>query len=392
VVRPADLVVQMSAPSAPLQPASERRQARAPREGGSLVEWIAEHASLHGFDLDEAQRKALPRFQRLYEELAALDRSDAPLMRLLARRRAVKGLYLWGGVGRGKSFLMDSFFNVAPMRRKTRAHFHRFMQDIHQQLAGLQGQSDPLATIAKRLARDTRLLCLDEFLVTDIADAMLMRRLLEGLVAEGVVLVTTSNTQPDALYLNGLQRGQFLPAIELLKQHLEVVNVDGGQDYRLRALEKLGVYHCPLTDATDLRMAEEFVAIARHEGDPVTTVEVDGRILLARRVSSGVAWFEFAELCQKPRGQVDFIEISRRFHTVLLSGIPRMFADERDVARRFAWLVDEFYDRRVKLIASAAAPVEGLLDPTTVGRDLERTVSRLIEMQSRQYLTLPHLP
>jgi cell division protein ZapE len=353
---------------------------------------MAEQASLHGFELDQAQRAVMPSFQRLYDALAAVNRKDNRLMRLLARRRLVKGLYLWGGVGRGKSFLMDNFFSIAPLQRKTRAHFHRFMQDIHQQLAALQGQSDPLATIAKRLARDARLLCLDEFLVTDIADAMLMRRLVEGLLAEGVVVVTTSNSEPDALYLNGLQRGQFLPAIALLKQHLEVVNVDGGQDYRLRALEKLGVYHCPLAEATERRMTEEFLAIARHEGDVETTVDVDGRSLAARKVASGVAWFEFAELCQKPRGQVDFIEISRRFHTVLVSDVPRMFADERDAARRFAWLVDEFYDRRVKLIVSAAAPVEGLLDPTTVGRDLERTVSRLIEMQTRHYLTLPHLP
>jgi cell division protein ZapE len=388
VVRSEDLAPHVA--SAPQ--AAERRASPAPKQGGTLAQWMAEQASLHGFELDQAQRAVMPSFQRLYDALAAFNRKDNRLMRLLARRRLVKGLYLWGGVGRGKSFLMDNFFSIAPLQRKTRAHFHRFMQDIHQQLAALQGQSDPLATIAKRIARDARLLCLDEFLVTDIADAMLMRRLVEGLLAEGVVVVTTSNSEPDALYLNGLQRGQFLPAIALLKQHLEVVNVDGGQDYRLRALEKLGVYHCPLAEATERRMTEEFLAIARHEGDVGTTVDVDGRSLAARKVASGVAWFEFAELCQKPRGQVDFIEISRRFHTVLVSDVPRMFADERDAARRFAWMVDEFYDRRVKLIISAAAPVEGLLDPTTVGRDLERTVSRLIEMQTRHYLTLPHLP
>ncbi len=378
--------------SASPAPASEYGSTRPHRQGGSVADWIRQHATVHGFELDEAQRSVLPHFQRLYEDLIALERMDSALIRLLARRRVVRGLYLWGGVGRGKSFLMDSFFSAAPVKRKTRSHFHRFMQDIHHQLAALQGQSNPLAMIAKTIARETRLLCLDEFLVTDIGDAMLMRRLLEGLLAEGVVLVTTSNTRPDDLYLNGLQRGQFLPAIELLKKNLEELNVDGGQDYRLRALERLGVYHCPLTDETDRRMGEEFVAIARHEGEPETAVEVEGRILSARRVASGVAWFDFAELCEKPRGQPDFIEISRRFHTVLLSGIPRMVADARDVARRFAWLVDEFYDRRVKLIVSAEAPVEGLLDPTTLGRDLERTVSRLIEMQSHQYLSRAHLP
>jgi cell division protein ZapE len=286
---------------------------------------------------------------------------------------------------------MDSFFAAAPVKRKQRLHFHRFMQDIHHQLAILQGQSNPLLNVAKRLARDTKLLCLDEFLVTDIGDAMLMRHLLEGLFAEGVVLVTTSNTQPSELYRNGLQRGQFLPAIDLLQKHLQILKVEGGQDYRLRALERLGVYHSPLSEATERRMREEFIAIACEEGEADSLVEVDGRQLTARRLAPGVAWFEFGELCQKPRGQADFIELARRYHTVLLSQIPRMFADERDAARRFAWLVDEFYDRRVKLIVAAEAPVEGLLDPTAVGRDLERTVSRLIEMQSHHYLAQPHL-
>lgn len=363
-----------------------------PDADGSVADWMRQQATVHGFELDHAQQAVLPFFQRLFEDLAAAERSGGPLLRLLGgSKRPVKGLYLWGGVGRGKSFLMDSFFAAAPVKRKQRLHFHRFMQDVHRELAALQGQSNPLATVAKRLARATKLLCLDEFLVTDIGDAMLMRHLLEGLFAEGVVLVTTSNTQPDELYRNGLQRGQFLPAIDLLKKHLQILEVEGGQDYRLRALEQLGVYHTPLSDATERRMREEFVAIARDEGDADTLVEVDGRQLSARCVAPGVAWFEFGELCQKPRGQADFIELARRYHTVLLSRIPRMFADERDAARRFAWLVDEFYDRRVKLIVSAEAPLEGLLDPTAVGRDLERTVSRLIEMQSHHYLAQPHL-
>ena len=362
-----------------------------PGAEGSVGDWIRQQAIVHGFELDDAQQAVLPCLARLFQDLAAAERASGPLLRLFASKRPVQGLYLWGGVGRGKSFLMDSFFAAVPVKRKRRLHFHRFMQDVHRELATLQGQSDPLATVAKRLARTTKLLCLDEFLVTDIGDAMLMRHLLEGLFAEGVVLVTTSNTQPDELYRNGLQRGQFLPAIDLLKRHLQILEVEGGQDYRLRALEQLGVYHSPLSDATERRMREEFVAIARDEGDADTLVEVDGRQLNARRVAPGVAWFEFGELCQKPRGQVDFIELARRYHTVLLSRIPRMFADERDAARRFAWLVDEFYDRRVKLIVSAEAPLEGLLDPTAVGRDLERTVSRLIEMQSHQYLAQPHL-
>jgi cell division protein ZapE len=366
-------------------------QVRPPGADANLADWIRHQATVHGFELDDAQQAVLPFFQRMFEDLVAAERLSGPFMRLLGGKRPVKGLYLWGGVGRGKSFLMDSFFAAAPVKRKQRLHFHRFMQDIHHQLAVLQGQSNPLLTVAKRLARDTKLLCLDEFLVTDIGDAMLMRHLLEGLFAEGVVLVTTSNTQPSELYRNGLQRGQFLPAIDLLQRHLQILKVEGGQDYRLRALERLGVYHSPLSEATERRMREEFIAIAREEGEADSLVEVDGRQLTARRLAPGVVWFEFGELCQKPRGQADFIELARRYHTVLLSQIPCMFADERDAARRFAWLVDEFYDRRVKLIVAAEAPVEGLLDPTAVGRDLERTVSRLIEMQSHHYLAQPHL-
>jgi cell division protein ZapE len=363
-----------------------------PGSKGGVAEWTRRQANLRGFELDEAQQSVLPVFQRLFDDLAAAESTGGSLMRLFGGgKRRIKGLYLWGGVGRGKSFLMDCFFAAAPLKRKQRLHFHRFMQDIHRELAALQGQASPLAVVAKRFARTTKLLCLDEFLVTDIGDAMLMRNLLEGLFGEGVVLVTTSNTEPGDLYRNGLQRGQFLPAIALLKEHVQILEVDGGQDYRLRALEKLGVYHTPLSDATERRMEEEFVAIARDEGDVNAVVDVDGRELAARRMAPGVVWFDFAELCQKPRGQGDFIELARRFHTVLLSRIPRMFADERDAARRFAWLVDEFYDRRVKLIISAEAPLDSLLDPTAVGRDLERTLSRLIEMQSHDYLAQAHL-
>lgn len=375
----------------PSQPTSAGKTG-APQPDGGVADWVRGQASRHGFELDAAQEAVLPFFQRLFEDLAAAERTSSPLLRFFGgSKRRIKGLYLWGGVGRGKSFLMDCFFAAAPIERKQRLHFHRFMQEIHRELATLQGQADPLSVIARRLARTTKLLCLDEFLVTDIGDAMLMRHLLGGLFGEGVVLVTTSNTQPDDLYLNGLQRGQFEPAIDLLKGHLQILKVEGGQDYRLRALEKLGVYHSPLSDATEHRMREEFIAIARDEGDADVQVDVDGRQLAARRMAAGVIWFEFAELCQKPRSQGDFIELARRYHTVLLSRIPRMFADERDAARRFAWLVDEFYDRRVKLIVSAEAPLDGLLDPTAVGRDLERTLSRLIEMQSHHYLAQPHL-
>ena len=361
-----------------------------PEESSDVVEWVRQHARAHGFEPDGAQLNALQSFQRLYEDAAGLERLEASLIRLLARRRTVPGIYLWGGVGRGKSFLMDSFFNCAPVARKRRIHFHRFMQEIHRALNRHQGEEDPLRIIARETARDTRLLCLDEFHVTDITDAMLMRRLLEGLFENGLVLVTTSNQHPDELYPHGLQRSQFLPAIELLKRNLEVINVDQGIDYRLRELERAGVYH--VGDGADARLDSAFGRIARHESAEDTALEIEGRIINARRLGRGVAWFDFAELCDGPRGKADYIELSRRYHTIVISGIPRFGRNNADVVRRFTWLVDEFYDRRVKLIMSAADQPEALYPMAEGGDQFIRTVSRLTEMQTHQYLSEPHLP
>ena len=364
-----------------------------------VAQWIGRHAAEHGFTLDPAQVGALQHFERLYEDLVGLERMEASLIRLLARKRVVRGLYLWGGVGRGKSFLMDSFYNCAPAERKRRVHFHRFMQDVHRGLRELQGQADPLLLYARELARDVRLLCLDEFHVTDITDAMLMRRLLEGMFEQGVVLVTTSNFEPDRLYLHGLQRGQFLPAIELIKEFLDVVGIDNGVDYRLRELEKAGVYH---TEAdADARLEQAYLHIARHDSSGDTQMEVEGRMINVRRQARGVAWFDFPALCDGPRAKADYIELARRYHTVLLSGVPRFSIDDADRLRRFVWLVDEFYDRRVKLIIAAAAPATDLVDGSPVADRFqanlnaslnERLVSRLTEMQSHDYLGEPHLP
>ena len=361
-----------------------------PEDSSDIVAWVRQHGQAHGFELDASQSAALEVLQGVYEDLIALERLEASLIRLLARKQTVRGAYLWGGVGRGKSFLMDSFYNCAPVARKKRIHFHRFMQEIHRGLNEHQGREDPLALIARDIAKETRLLCLDEFHVTDITDAMLMRRLLEGLFEHGVVLVTTSNQEPDQLYKDGLQRSQFLPAIELIKQNLHIVNVDGGTDYRLRELERAGVYHT-WPDA-DARMEQAFIAIARHESTETPALEIEGRIINARRIARGVAWFDFRELCDGPRGKADYIELARRYHTVLNSGIPQFKQDEADVVRRFTWLVDEFYDRRVKLIVSAAAPPAQLYAWAEGGDQFERTISRLIEMQTRDYLSEPHLP
>jgi len=360
-------------------------------DASSFAGWMKCVAYKHGYVLDESQGAAILALERLYEDLLGLERMEGRLVRLLARRRAVPGLYLWGGVGRGKSFLMDNFFGFAPGKRKRRVHFHRFMQEVHHVLRSLQGQTDPVLAVARRVARETRLLCLDEFHVTDIGDAMLMRRLLEGLFTDGVVLVTTSNSHPDDLYRHGLQRSQFLPAIELIKKHLDVVNVDAGADYRLRALERVRLFHAPLDAAAEGNLENAFEGVAGETGTPDQVLEIEGRPVKSRRVTEGVAWFDFRELCGGPRGKDDYIELSRNFHTVLLSGIPRLTPDHKDWARRFTWLVDEFYDRRVKLICSAEVPVAQLYT-AGAGTEFDRTVSRLQEMQSRQYLSLAHLP
>jgi cell division protein ZapE len=365
----------------------------------AVVQWVARDAASHGFTLDAAQTAALGHFERLYDDLIGLEHMEASLIRRLTRRRLVKGLYLWSGVGRGKSFLMDSFYSCAPVARKRRVHFHRFMQEVHHGLRRVQGQADPLFVLARELARKTRLMCLDEFHVTDITDAMLMRRLLEGLFEQGVVLVTTSNFEPDALYLHGLQRSQFLPAIDLIKQCLDVVAVDGGVDYRLRELEKAGVYHAE--PDSDSRLEQAYCHLVGRDASGDTQLEIEGRLINVRRESPGVAWFEFPQLCEGPRAKADYIELARRYHTVLLSGVPRFSIADADRLRRFVWLVDEFYDRRVKLIIAAAAPAAELVDGTQ-GRDSfqanlnaslkERLVSRLTEMQTRDYLSRPHLP
>jgi len=357
----------------------------------SFVEHAEQAAQLHGFSLDHAQVQVLPHFQRLYEQLDESERIGYSLLSVFMPKRPIRGLYLSGGVGRGKSFLMDTFFDFVPVARKSRFHFHRFMQDIHHRLRDMQGEENPLAQIAQDLVGDYRLICLDEFHVTDIADAMLMRTLLQGVFEEGLVLVTTSNQRPEDLYRDGLQRAQFLPAIELLKQHLEVVEVEGGVDYRLRVLEKGGVFHFPADASAEAAMKMSFEAIAGVPGSRNVDLEIEGRPIKALRVGPGVAWFTFDQLCDGPRGQADYIELSRRYHTVLISGVKRIGAADADRRRRFTWLVDEFYDRRVKLIMSADTPVNGLLEAAPGEIEVQRTVSRLVEMQTHRYLAEAHL-
>jgi cell division protein ZapE len=344
---------------------------------------------------DPAQAEAMRRLQRIHDALPARPRpAGNRLVRLLRRSpppKPVKGLYLWGGVGRGKTYLVDTFFEALPLEHKTRLHFHRFMQRVHVELRSLQNQADPVDTVARRFAQ-ARILCLDEFYVSDITDAMLLHKLLGGLFHHGVTLVTTSNIPPDDLYRNGLHRHLFLPAIELIKQHMEVFHLDSATDYRLRSLEKAEIYHAPLDDAADERLAEAFSAIAPEPGEAGGELEVVSRRIPVVRQADGVVWFRFEDICDGPRSQLDYVEIARMCHTVLVSGIPVMDESMESQARRFMALVDEFYDRNVKLIVSAEVPPEGLYRGKWLTREFQRTRSRLQEMQSHAYLEKPHLP
>ena len=298
----------------------------------------------------------------------------------------VKGLYLWGGVGRGKTYLMDWFAEALPLPGKRRLHFHHFMRDLHGELAGLPRQPDPLELVAERLCQDLRVLCLDEFVVTDITDATLLHGLLRAFFRRGVTLVTTSNTPPDLLYLNGLQRPLFLPAIALLKEHTEVFELDGGEDYRLRTLREEGVYHHAGEGDAEAHLESTFRRLlgGHHEDPPL--LHVNGRDIPARRLGPDLAWFDFAVLCGGPRATADYIEIAREFHTILLSGVPRLTLGQDAAARRFLHLVDELYDRRVKLILSAAVPLDELYSGRLHEFAHERLISRLVEMQSAGYL------
>lgn len=344
-----------------------------------------------GYVPDAAQAAAAERLELLHSELVEFKAARGhKLRRVFLPPVPPRGLYFWGGVGRGKSLLMDCFYEVLGYRRKKRMHFHAFMQRIHRDLDRFRGEPDPMRKVAEQIAIEVRVLCFDEFHVSDIADAMILARLLEGLFLHGVVLVMTSNYPPDGLYPNGLQRDRFLPAIELLKRNLEVVEVDAGIDYRMRTLEAVEVYHHPAGAEAEEKMLESFRRMAGGDGEAGGEIEILGRAIPVRRRAEGVTWFDFKHLCGGPRSQNDYLEIAHRCHMVLLSNIPRMTAAQSSEARRFTWLVDIFYDHRVKLVASAeAAPAELYVEGTQAG-EFSRTVSRLTEMRSQEYLARPH--
>ncbi len=345
---------------------------------------------------DPAQLDVISRLEDLQRRIAAHKPRRRGLLGFLSKSNGaeaggVKGLYIWGGVGRGKTFLMDLFFDSLKIEKKKRIHFHRMMHDVHDRLHHLGDIEDPLDAVAESIAAETRVLCFDEFFVSDIGDAMILGRLLDGLFRRGVTLVTTSNSPPDELYQDGLQRQQFLPAIALLNNNTDLVHMDSGTDYRLRLLQKAGTYLTPDDDDAKQKLKFYFDESATSQIRENPELDVNGRQIAAKRCAKGIVWFDFMALCDGPRSQSDYIELARWYPSVIVSGVPCLDPMREDQTRRFIALVDEFYDRRVKLIISAAAPVQSLYSGKRLTLEFDRTISRLIEMQSAQYLALPHL-
>lgn len=348
------------------------------------------------FEEDEAQRVAVEHLQRLYQDLVSFRPSPPSFLSKVglkkdAAPRPVQGLYFWGGVGRGKTYLVDTFYDCLPFEQKLRMHFHRFMRRVHAERKELRNTEDPLVIIGKQLASEARVLCFDEFVVHDVADAVILARLMKVLFAEGVSLVATSNVEPVNLYKGGLQRELFMPAIELIHQYTDIVNIDSGIDYRLRFLDQAETFFSPLDEHALNGMQYNFEHLAPDEGVVDGTINVEGRELEFVRRADGVIWFSFDELCDGPRSQADYIELAVCFHSILLSEIPILDRLKEDQARRFINLVDVFYDHNVKLIISAAASAEEMYSGSRNEFEFKRTISRLREMQSHDYLALEHI-
>lgn len=352
-----------------------------------VVEVYQQNLQRRGFLSDSSQWRAVERLQQLHEEWSAYKkRRSSALKRLLVKPPLPKGVYLWGPVGRGKSFLMDAFYLCVPLVRKRRVHFHHFMREIHRELDQLKGTEDPIAAVAERTAKRHRLICFDEFHVSDIADAMILGRFLEQTMERGVEFVMTSNYHPDQLYASGLQRERFLPAIELIKSRLDVVSVDSGVDYRRLKMEKVQIYHVGADAPQQLEKIFQELKDVEEEKQPL---DVEGRTIPYRKRAGGLVWFDFEALCGGPRSYADYVDLTKRFHTIILSGVPRMSAKQSDAARRFTWLIDVLYDEHIKLVLSAQAPPEELFTEGENAADFQRTISRLHEMQSAEYRLLP---
>ena len=352
-----------------------------------------------GYVPDEHQDTALVHFDRLAHELTGSDflGADGPLTRIqrllrLTSRKSSAGIYLWGKVGRGKTMMMDVLFDTVPGKRKRRVHFHRFMLELHQRLNLLQQQRDPLMQVSREIGQDVALLCLDEFFVSDIGDAMVLNQLLQGLANNGVTLVFTSNTKPDQLYKDGFQRDRFLPAIDLIKDRTVVVHLDGSTDYRLELLDRSDVYLTPDDATAQSQMQSLFTHIVSTIPVTAGAITINGRRIQSHAHGEGVIWFKFSALCEGPRSKVDYTELSRSYHTILISGIPQLNDSQDGIVRRFIELIDELYDRRVKVIVSANSCPEDLYSGKRLSAPFNRTISRLNAFQSEEYLSLSHRP
>ena len=369
-----------------------------PENSFNLIELYRAELQALDYQEDPAQIELLQELQRIADGLMALEHASVGLMPRLLRKfqrqaqPVPKGLYLWGGVGRGKTFLVDLLFNHLPVERKKRVHFHRFMLSVHQRLAQLKSTRDPLSVVAAEIASETRLLCFDELFVSDITDAMVLAGLFRALIGGGVVLIITSNTEVSNLYRDGLQRERFVPAIKLLQQHCVVHQMGGNTDYRLRTLEQAETYITPHAGDTDKVLEKLFRKLAGEEEISVEPLDILGREIAVRLVSEGLAWFDFHALCGGPRSKADYAELSRYYHTLILSEIPILGVENEDPARRFVELVDELYDRQVNVIISAAALPDDLYQGNRLAHGFLRTASRLQEFTSPQYMALPHRP
>ena len=345
------------------------------------------------FAKDAAQENAVNNLQRLYDNLiSAHNKNGGLISKLFFKPKPIKGLYFWGGVGRGKTYLMDIFFEELPFPEKMRTHFHRFMKRVHEDLTKLKGHKNPLTLIANEIAKETRIICFDEFFVSDIADAMILGTLFEEIFKQGVTLVATSNIEPDGLYKDGLQRARFLPAIALLKQNTEIINVDSGVDYRLRVLEKADLYYTPNDKKAEQELETVFSKLMETPSDIKESIElsIERRNIHVKKLCKAAIWFEFKDICDGPRSQNDYIDIAKVYQAVLISNVEQLDTSKEDMAIRFIYLVDEFYDRNVKLILSAEVPLDSLYVGTRSSFAFQRTLSRLLEMQSHEFLTRSH--
>ncbi|MCF6193201.1 MAG: AFG1 family ATPase [Kangiellaceae bacterium] len=348
-----------------------------------------------GFSEDPCQLAAVEMLDQLFHRLIETQKPPSFLNKLASlfasKNDPEKGIYFWGGVGRGKTYLMDMFFDLLPITDKSRLHFHRFMHQTHEQLTEFKGKQDPLLLIADEIAATTRVICFDEFFVKDITDAMILGGLFEALFERGVTLVATSNISPERLYWNGLQRERFIPAIELIQQHCEIVNLDHGIDYRLRTLEQADIFHCPHDQVAIVNLNNSFDQLATEEMPAGSVIDIEHRAVLTERCAEGVVWFSFKEICESARSQTDYIGISRCYQTVMVSDIPQLAAKDDAAVRRFISLVDEFYERHVNLMITASVELEELYLGELLAFEFKRTLSRLQEMQSHDYLALEHL-